>query len=91
MRLAEMASNNSLQSRIRARGIWPGRRRHSGRNRAVGHRCYRGILPDSATANTRLAGCPNSRGRYVYERLDYERFGESSPASGMLLLYQKGL
>ena len=33
----------------------------------------------------------NSRGRHVYEKLGYERWGESNHESGMLLLYQKRL
>ncbi|MBW4654372.1 MAG: hypothetical protein KME20_15250 [Kaiparowitsia implicata GSE-PSE-MK54-09C] len=31
----------------------------------------------------------NSRGRHMYEKLGYERCGESNHESGMLLLYQK--
>ena len=33
----------------------------------------------------------NSRGRHVYEKLGYERYGENNHESGKLLLYQKRL
>lgn len=33
----------------------------------------------------------NLRGRYIYEKLGYEKFGESSHEKGKLLLYQKNL
>jgi RimJ/RimL family protein N-acetyltransferase len=33
----------------------------------------------------------NHRGRHVYEKLGYQRFGESSHPGGKLLLYEKAL